>query len=101
MSVRPSGTRADQTIDSAWGREAARLLALLKHNRDGGVTVAAMREHGIGGPAQAIYTLQLAGYVIDRVPGDPTGRKAPTYRLRRGARYPKDDPSSLTAGRRG
>lgn len=49
-------------------RDVARLLALLGEDRGGPLTIPAMRERGIERPAQAIYTLQLAGYQIDRVP---------------------------------
>jgi Helix-turn-helix domain len=80
-------TAADQTgLDSAWGPEAARLLALLRRERDG-VTVTTMREHAIEAPAQAIYTLQLAGYAIDRTRAGPNGLGGPVYRLRVGGRH--------------
>lgn len=51
------------------------------------MTVAALRERGIDAPAQAIYTLQLAGYAIDRLPGYANGRAASVYRLRGGPEY--------------
>jgi hypothetical protein len=87
MSAR-AHTSADQTgLEPAWGRDAARLLALLRHNRDAGVTVAEIRERGIEAPAQAIYTLQLAGYAVDNVPAGLNGSKARAYRLRGGRRY--------------
>jgi hypothetical protein len=85
MSARAATGAGEQaTFDGAWGREAARLLALLRQDRRGGVTVAAMRERGIEAPAQAIYTLQLAGYTIDRVPAAVNGRRSSAYRLRGG-----------------
>ncbi|HTP18467.1 MAG TPA: helix-turn-helix domain-containing protein [Solirubrobacteraceae bacterium] len=80
-------SKADQTeLQRAWGRDAARLLALLRKEPWSGVTVEAMREQGINAPAQAIYTLQLAGYTIDRVSGAANGHGTPVYRLHRGAR---------------
>jgi hypothetical protein len=90
----PGGATEQAPLDNAWGRDAARLLALLRHDR-GGATAAAMRERGIEAPAQAIYTLQLAGYVIDRVPGAAGERRSSAYRLR-GGNYqnggPDDEP---------
>ena len=70
--------------DSSWGRDAARLLALLEENPDDTMTIAAIRERGIDTPAQVIYALQLAGYDIDRAPvlGNPCGPLG--YRLRNG-----------------
>jgi hypothetical protein len=63
-------------------RDEARLLALLGDDRAEPLTIAAMRERGIEAPAQAIYTLQLAGYQIDRVlVQPPRGRHASGYRL--------------------
>lgn len=47
--------------------ELARVLALLEGERAGAVTLSALRERGVKTPGQAIYTLQLAGYAIDRV----------------------------------
>lgn len=83
MSSRAPGTGTDQTaLESAWGPDAARLLALLEHDRYSGVTVAALRERGIEAPAQVIYALQLAGYAIDRVPSSLNGPRASAYRLR-------------------
>jgi len=62
-------------------RDAARLLALLQNHQHDTLTIAAIRAHGITTPAQTIYTLQLAGYDIDRAPppGNPNG--PPGYRL--------------------
>jgi hypothetical protein len=87
MSARAAGGRKGDPAAQecrACGHDAARLLALLRQDRNGAVSVAAMREQGIKAPAQAIYTLQLAGYVIDRVPADAHGRRSPAYRLRGG-----------------
>jgi hypothetical protein len=85
MNARPDRSDADQTaLERAWGREAARLLALLREKRHSGVTVETMRQRGIDAPAQAIYTLQLAGYTIDRVSGSASGHRTPMFRLRGG-----------------
>jgi hypothetical protein len=96
MSARAARSGSEPVaLDSAWGRDAARLLALLKPDHYGGVTVPAMREHGIEAPAQAIYTLQLAGYAIDRVAATVNGRRSSAYRLRGGpyqSRGPDDEP---------
>lgn len=69
-----------ETSDS-WGYGAARLLELF----DGGrteLTLEQARVRGVDMPAQAIYALQLAGYVIDRVPiqGSADGQVT-AYRL--------------------
>jgi hypothetical protein len=86
MSTWGTRSRGDRVaLESAWGRDAARLLAALKRGGASGVSVAEMRERGIEAPAQAIYTLQLAGYGIDRTP-TPTDGGAPVYRLSRGPR---------------
>jgi hypothetical protein len=69
------------------GRALARALALLEGNHSGPVTLAALRERGVNAPAQAIYDLQLAGHVIDRVTGtDSAGHASPGYHLRRQSR---------------
>lgn len=69
-------------IERSWGHDAARLLALLReHQDDEGVTVGDMREEGIEAPAQEVYMLQLAGYVIDRRPAPRRGDIC-SYRLR-------------------
>ncbi len=84
MTARPDrSSSTDQTaVQRTWGREAARLLALLREEPQSGVTIEAMREQGIDAPAQAIYTLQLAGYTIDRVSGAANRPRTPVYRLR-------------------
>ena len=46
--------------------DVAQVLALLVADETGAVTNAALRDRGVKAPAQAIYTLQLAGYHIDR-----------------------------------
>ena len=69
-------------LPSLVDRDAARLLALLGEDRGEPLTIAAIRERGIERPAQAIYTLQLAGFQIDRVPARPaTGHHTSGYRL--------------------
>lgn len=88
MSARPDRDKPDHVaLKHAWGREAARLLALLREERDSGVTVETIRQHGIDAPAQAIYTLQVAGYTIDRLSGAANGQRMPVYRLSGGPRY--------------
>ncbi len=63
-------------------RELARVLALLEEDRAGSLTIAALREHGVKAPAQAVYDLQLAGYVIDRVSRtNPHGHRSFGYCL--------------------
>ena len=65
-------------------RDVARALALLEGDQAGPITIAALRERGVKAPAQAVYTLQLAGYGIDRVScEDPDGRRTLGYRLHR------------------
>lgn len=74
-SPEPHGTGA--------GRDVARLLELLNADPTHALTVADMHDAGIGAPAQAIYTLQLAGYDIDRVfCVHPDGHRTPGYQLR-------------------
>jgi hypothetical protein len=64
-------------------RDVARLLALLEDQCAEAVTITELRERGIAAPAQAIYTLQLTGYEVDRVPiHRPNGRNGTGYRLR-------------------
>jgi hypothetical protein len=66
---------------SAGDRELERVLALLDSDQTGSVTVAALRERGVMAPGQAVYTLQLAGYAIDRAAStDPHGNRALGYR---------------------
>ena len=72
---------------SAGDRNLARLLALLDGDQAGAMTIAALREHGVGAPAQAVYTLQLAGYPIDRIScTDADGHRTLGYRLHRTSR---------------
>lgn len=69
-------------VSSPGDRDVARLVALLGSDPSRAMTIAELREHGIGAPAQAIYELQLAGWQVDRVPvtqGDGAG--ASGYRL--------------------
>ena len=64
-------------------RDVARVLGLLADDRAEAVTMTELRERGIEAPAQAIYTLQLTGYQIDRVPiHGPNGRRTTGYRMR-------------------
>ena len=63
-------------------RDTVRLLAVLEDNCAEAVTISELRERGIETPGQAIYTLQLTGYPIERVPiQHPTGRNTTGYRL--------------------
>ncbi|HUO75156.1 MAG TPA: helix-turn-helix domain-containing protein [Solirubrobacteraceae bacterium] len=48
-------------------RDHDRLLALLREDDPGALTVPALRDIGIVAPAQAVYELQLAGHAIDRI----------------------------------
>ena len=71
------------------GHDAARVLTLLGADDSGALTMAALREHGVQAPAQAIYELQLDGYEIDRVPCESSDRQAIIgYRLRTSAAIP-------------
>jgi len=82
MTSEDQGTRTlPPEPDSSWGRDAARLLALLEDNPDDTITIAAIRERGIDTPAQVIYALQLAGYDIDRTPAPGNPRGPLGYRL--------------------
>ena len=71
---------------SVEGHDAARVLTLLGGDERGALTIAALREHGVQAPAQAIYELQLDGYEIDRVPCESSDRRMTIgYRLRTSA----------------
>ena len=71
------------TTGSVGARNEARLLALLESDEAGGLTIAALREHGIQAPGQAVYALQLAGHKIDRVNcEDSDGHTGLGYRVR-------------------
>jgi hypothetical protein len=60
-----------------------RLWRLLGH---GTITVQELREQGVKAPAQGMYELQLAGYVIDRHRvRDEAGQSTLGYRLSRGS----------------
>jgi len=64
-------------------RDSERVLTLLEADQSVGLTIVALRERGVEAPAQAIYSLQLAGYEIDRVVCEhPSGQRTPGYRLR-------------------
>ena len=84
ISIHVTRKRAAQpALEPPADPAAARLLALLAHDGNGGLTIAGLLEHGIQAPAQAIYTLQLAGYQIERVPvGRANAGKTTGYRLR-------------------
>ena len=85
MTIQAQRTRSRRPEpESPWGRDAARLLALLEEGPHDAVTIASMREHGIESPAQVIYALQLAGYDIDRAPPPGNSCGPPGYRLRSG-----------------
>jgi hypothetical protein len=90
ISIQAARRRARQpALEPPLDHTPARLLAML-HDRSGGLTIAAMRERGIEAPAQAIYTLQLAGYEIDRVALQRVdGHTLVGYRL--GSRLPASD----------
>jgi hypothetical protein len=83
MADRATTTNTDQRHPQSEGdRELARVLALLEGDQAGSMTVAALRERGVKAPGQAVYTLQLAGYAIDRVSGtDLGGHRTLGYRL--------------------
>ena len=49
---------ATESAGTVGARNEARLLALLESDQTGGLTIAALREHGIKAPAQAVYALQ-------------------------------------------
>ena len=71
--------------------ELERILRLLEGDQARSMSVAALREHGVKAPAQAVYALQLAGYAIDRVSStDPSGRQTLGYRLRGSPAAPPD-----------
>jgi len=81
-------------MESSWGREDARLLAMLRREGRAGITVQAMRDAGVEAPGQAIYMLQLRGYDIDRVSAEPHGRPTPVYRLAASSRVSGRAPAS-------
>ena len=83
MVDRATTISTDQPHPQSEGdRELVRVLALLEGDQAGSMTVAELRERGVKAPGQAVYTLQLAGYAIDRVSGtDLGGDRALGYRL--------------------
>jgi hypothetical protein len=85
MGDRAAAADTDQTQPRSVGdRDVARALALLEGDQAGPITIAALRARGVKAPAQAVYTLQLAGYGIDRVScQDPAGRRTLGYLLHR------------------
>jgi hypothetical protein len=90
MSNRTTPTTNELTEPrSVEGHDAARVLTLLGADDSGAVTMAALREHGVHAPAQAIYELQLDGYKIDRLPCESSDRHTTIgYRLRTSATIP-------------
>jgi hypothetical protein len=90
MSSRTTSTTNELTERrSVEGHDAARVLTLLGADDSGALTIAALREHGIQAPAQAIYELQLDGYEIDRLPCEGSDRHTTIgYRLRTSAAIP-------------
>lgn len=90
MSHRTTPTTNDLTERrSVEGHDAARVLTLLGADDGAALTMAALREHGVQAPAQAIYELRLDGYEIDRVPCEDSDRHTTIgYRLRISAAIP-------------
>jgi hypothetical protein len=90
MSSRTTSTTNELTERrSVEGHDAARVLTLLGADDSGALTMAALSEHGVRAPAQAIYELQLDGYEIDRVPCEGSDRHTTIgYRLRTSAAIP-------------
>ena len=90
MSNRTTATPNELTEPrSIEGHDAARVLTLLGADNRGALTIAALREHGVQAPAQAIYELQLDGYEIDRVPCESSDRRTTIgYRLRASGAIP-------------
>jgi hypothetical protein len=83
LGIAPSTRAVGVEFQSVGDRDLARLLRLLREQRAGALTVAALRDHGIRAPGQAVYDLQVAGHVIDRVSCvGPDGQRALGYRLR-------------------
>lgn len=76
------------------GHETMRVLDLLGESD---TTISELHQHGIGAPAQAIYELQLAGYMIDRVPVHTNGSTTYGYRLR-GFSLCRGDQAARTRG---
>ncbi|MBV9311340.1 MAG: hypothetical protein JOZ73_10935 [Solirubrobacterales bacterium] len=87
--VRHFRKMAPQGLDD---REAARLLALLEDESTEVLTIEDMRARGIQAPAQAIYTLQLRGYQVDRVAVQhASGHQLIGYRLRAAEQQASDE----------
>jgi hypothetical protein len=77
-------------------RDSGRVLTLLQADQSAGLTIGALRERGVEAPAQAIYSLQLAGYEIDRVVCEhPSGHRTSGYRLRARPRFSSDSSARL------
>jgi hypothetical protein len=92
ISSRHHETGTDRaSAGSAGARDEARRLALLESDHGSGLTIAALREHGIQAPGQAVYALQLAGHWIDRVScEDSDGHPRLGYRLHASASAAQD-----------
>jgi len=74
--------------------DAARLLTLLQNHPHHTLTIATIRAHGITTPAQNIYTLQLAGYDIDRAPPHENPNGPPGYRLNPATPHTNQQPNT-------
>ena len=61
--------------------DAQRLLALLTAATENTLMLDEVRDRAVSAPAQAVYELQLDGYVVDRI--TLKGEHAVGYRLRR------------------
>jgi hypothetical protein len=87
VSIKAVQPRPNGPVRSARGTATwTRVLEPLEANRAGGLTIAALRERGIGTPAMSVYELQLAGYEIERVPCEhPDGHTTLGYELRAAA----------------
>jgi hypothetical protein len=59
--------RGDDAPGLFGDQRVQRLLALFERREGDALPVSSLREEGIQAPAQAIYELQLAGYIVDRV----------------------------------
>ena len=84
LGIAPPTRPGSPKRQSQGDRDLARVLGLLREDRAGTLTVATLRGHGIRAPGQAVYDLQVAGYVIDRVSCvGADGHSALGYRLHR------------------
>ena len=97
MSIRAVHRSADRVGPRlVEDRDSERVLTLLAADQSAGLTIGALRECGVEAPAQAIYSLQLAGYEIDRVVCErPNGHRTPGYRLRARPLFSADSSARL------